>query len=84
MNRVKNIPLIPNDARYEVDDFIGKNFNDNCTAFIGECGNGEPGQLYLITHDSVSLANNPRQTWDKHANIKVNRFVDIIIEVIEC
>jgi len=58
-------------------DLIG--YNQGHTAFVGSVGIGPAHALYLITYDSVVLANRPGTTWSGGADVAVDRFCDVTI-----
>ncbi len=71
------------DIKFCLSKLCGVNFSDNTSAFVGTVGSGDWG-LYLITYQGISKADDPSITF-KHpeARIKVDRFVDVNITVVE-
>jgi len=82
MNKV--IISKPTESRkptHRLEDLISNNSPE--TAFIGQCGNGPPHELYLIAYECVALARSPNRTWsDSDCNVWVDRFVNLEIKEI--
>ena len=78
MNTVHTKKVVPRKQTYTVSDLIGSNMGSH-TAFVGSVGIGPAHALYLITYDSVVLADNPRTTWSGEAVVVVDRFCDVTI-----
>ncbi len=65
-------------------DLTGGYFRESRTAFIGKCGAGDDEELYLVTYDCIVKAKEPKVTWAyKGCEVKVTRFVDVNIIVVE-
>ena len=68
---------------HKLRDLISHHSNDE-TAFIGQCGYGPPGELYLITYECVVLVKKPNRTWSgSNCYVYVDRFVDLKIQIQE-
>ena len=67
----------------KLKNLTGTNLIPSRTAFIGNCGI-ETDRLFLINYDCITVAENPDQTWScGSCEVKVVRFVDVSISVVE-
>jgi hypothetical protein len=70
------------DKEYRLSDLIHGMYDH--TAFIGQCGDGPAGELYLITYSGIVLAEAPIRFWSGgDAAVLVKRFVDVEIRVLD-
>ena len=84
MNTVKNKSTALSQQIFALGDFCFNNYKASVTAFVGTCGNGPKNSLYLITYDSIFLADDPYQSWSsKGCTVFIDEFVDIEITIKE-
>lgn len=85
---MNKVTLIKQRSHYfwtgQIENLIGEHFKDDKSAFIGMCGTGDDDTLYLVTYLGISQASAPGSTWKtKGCSVKVIRFVDVNISVVE-
>lgn len=72
--------LTPDRTNYILGELIDDYYSESKNAFIGECGNGPTNSLYLVTHSSIVLLENPSLVWsDFDCQVCVYKFVDLEI-----